>query len=110
MKKAIILLITVLSYTSLLGCDNPEFFYVDCYTKEGYIAASTEKYLDDVIRYSVDKDYEAIQKLIRAGVVFQMKPNVKIHIVDTHLFSGSVKFRLPGYTEILWTVREAIRC
>ncbi len=82
----------------------------DCYTKEGYIAATSEKYLDDVVRYSVDKDYVAIEKLLKAGVIVQMKKGIKVYLVKTHLLSGKVEFRIPGYTEILWTVTEGIKC
>jgi hypothetical protein len=82
----------------------------DCYTREGYVAAISEKYLDDLIRYSVDKDYVAIQKLLKAGVVVEMKQGVKVFVVKTHLLSGKVEFRIPGYTDILWTVTEGIKC
>lgn len=82
----------------------------DCYTMEGYVAAINEKYLDDVIRYSIDKDYVAIQKLLKAGVVVEMKKGVKVFVVKTHLLSGKVEFRIPGYTDILWTVTEGIKC
>lgn len=82
----------------------------ECYTKEGYIAAISEKYLSDAVRYSIDKDYVAIQKLIDAGVIVQMKKGIRVHIVDTHILSGKVEFRLPGETDVLWTVIEAISC
>ena len=82
----------------------------DCYTQEGYIAAISEKYLDDVVRYSVDKDYAAIEKLLKAGVIVQMKKGIKVYLVKTHLFSGKVEFRIPGQTDILWTVIEGIKC
>lgn len=83
---------------------------VECYTREGYIAAISEKYLEDVIQYSIDKDYVAIQKLLKAGVVVEMKKGVKVFVVKTHLLSGKVEFRISGYTDILWTVTEGIKC
>lgn len=82
----------------------------DCYSKEGYIAATSEKYLDDVVRYSVDKDYVAIEKLLKAGVIVEMKKGIKVYLVKTHLLSGKVEFRISGYTEIFWTVTEGIKC
>ncbi len=81
-----------------------------CYTQEGYIAAISEQYLDDVVRYSVDNDYKAIQSLLAKGVVVQMKKGVKVYLVDAHIFSGKVEFRVPGQTQVLWTVTEGLRC
>jgi hypothetical protein len=82
----------------------------ECSTNDGYIAAISEKYLDDVIRYSIDKDYAAVEKLLKAGVIVQMKKGVKVYLVDTHLLSGKVEFRIPGQTDVLWTVSEGIKC
>ena len=82
----------------------------ECVTKKGYVAAISEKYLDDVIRYAVDKDYVALQKLLDAGVAVTMTDGVKVYLVDTHIFSGTVEFRIPGYTDVLWTVIEGIKC
>lgn len=81
-----------------------------CYTKDGYIAATSEKYLDNAIRYSVDKDAVALQKLMDAGVVVSMKPGIKVFVVDTHVFGGKLEFRVAGHTEVFWTMLEAIKC
>lgn len=87
----------------------PNKVLTECYTKGGYAAAISEKYLDDVIQYSIDNDLVALQKLIDAGVVVTMKKDVKIIIVKAHLL-GKVEFRLPGQTDVFWTVREGLRC
>lgn len=83
---------------------------IECVTKQGYVAAISEKYLDDVIQYAVDKDYVAMQRLLDAGVAVTMTDGVKVYLVDTHIFSGTVEFRIPGYTGALWTVIEGIKC
>ena len=83
---------------------------VTCYTNEGYFAAISEEYLDDVVKYEIDKDYKAIQKLMDAGAIVIMKKGIKVYVVETHLFSGTIEFRLPGETSVLWTVREALNC
>jgi hypothetical protein len=94
-------------HPNVIAMDNPA---VDCYTQEGYVAAISKEYLEDVIRYSIDKDYVAINKLLDTGVIIKMKKGVKVHLVETHLFSGTVEFRVHGYTDILWTVTEGIKC
>lgn len=94
-----------------LACPAHSIKYpIDCYTKDGYVAAISEKYLDDMIKYSVDKDYEAINKLFAAGVIVTMKDGIRVHVVETHAFSGKVEFRLPGSTDVLWTITKALKC
>lgn len=92
---------------NLLDTEN-ELSY--CLTKEGFLGALTEEYLDQAVSYSVQKDYVALQKLIDLKVVFLMKKGVKVYPVDTHIWRGTVEFRLPGETIILWTVIEALEC
>jgi hypothetical protein len=109
--KTVILLCTLAMFNQPMDSSRSTVdMVVDCYTQEGYIAAISEKYLDDVVRYSVDKDYIAIEKLLKKGVIVQMKKGIKVHLVNTHLFSGKVEFRLPGQTDVLWTVSEGIKC
>jgi hypothetical protein len=91
----------------------PEYVIIalnERFTKDGYIATTSEKYLDDVIQYAIDKDYEAINKLINAGVAIPMKKDVKVYLVKVHVWSGTMEFRLSGSTKILWTVREGLKC
>lgn len=79
-----------------------------CYTVDGYVAASSEKYLTAAERYLADKDYKAFKILTDAGKAVIMKGGIKVHLVDTHW--GTVEFRLPGTTEVLWSLSEGIKC
>lgn len=81
-----------------------------CTTVNGHIAAINEKYLDQAIRYAVDKDAIALQKLIDAGVIVVMKAGIKVFVVETHVLSGKVEIRVSGQTDVLWTVTEGIKC
>ena len=79
-----------------------------CITKGNYVAAISEKYLDDAVSYAADNDLQALEKLIKRGVVVVMKPGVKVYIVDNHF--TTTEFRVEGQTDVLWTVREGIDC
>lgn len=80
----------------------------ECTTVDGQVAAVSEKYLDDAIRYSVDKDYTALQSLIDKGAVVVMKGGIKVFTVKVHF--TKIEFRLAGSTDVLWTVREGLKC
>lgn len=79
-----------------------------CTTVDGHVAAISEKYLDDAISYAVDKDHAALQKLVDAKVVIVMKGGIKVYIVKAGI--TKVQFRAPGGTDVLWTVREGVKC
>ena len=79
-----------------------------CRTVDGYAAAITEEYLDQVTRYSVDKDYVALQRLIDAGVVIVLKGGIEVYTVNVGW--TVVEFRLKGDTQTWWTVREGLKC
>ena len=80
-----------------------------CVTKSGYYAATTEKGLELMVKYSVDKDYDALQKLLDAGLVFSMKSGMTVYIQDSS-WTGRVEIRPKGMTGTVWTVKEAISC
>jgi hypothetical protein len=82
--------------------------FKECYTKENKVAAVSEKDLDQAIRYANDKDYVALQKLMDSGAVILMKKRMKVFVVKVHI--TKVEFRLPGDTNVLWTVVEGIDC
>jgi len=88
------------------GCFDAD---AQCVTKSGYYAATSQKALDLMIQYSVDKDYDALQKLLDAGLVFSMKSGMSVYIQDS-TWTGSVEIRPKGMTGTVWTVKEAIKC
>ena len=95
-----IFILTILSSTSY--CKNIRV------TKSGYLASLSEKILDKAVDYAVAKDNIALQKLIDSKLVFLLKSNLKVYIVDTKLFSGKIKIRPVGETIEVWTVTEAV--
>ena len=77
-------------------------------TKDGFIAAITEQYLDEAYMYVRDNDPEALDKLIKMQVAFPLKPNIEVIIVDgTLLGKRKAEFRIKGDRNTIWTVREA---
>ena len=77
-------------------------------TKDGFIAAITEEYLDEAYMYARDNDPEALDKLIKMQVAFFLKPNIEVIIVDGDLLGKrKAEFRIKGDRNTFWTVREA---
>ena len=76
-------------------------------TKKGYLAAITEEYLDKSIDLINAKDYEALQKLIDARVVFWLKEGLKVQVVD-RTWTGKIKIRPKGELVEVWTFAEAV--
>jgi len=77
-------------------------------TKDGFIAAISEEYLDEAYMYVRDNDSEALDKLIKMQVVFLLKPNIEVIIVDgTLLGKRKAEFRIKGDRNTFWTIRDA---
>lgn len=76
-------------------------------TKGGYPAAMYKADLENVITYSVQKDKEALIKLLDQGRFVILKPGTKVFVVTTSGL-GKVKVRPQGTTLEFWTLTEAI--
>ena len=76
-------------------------------TVDGYPACISKKYIDDFVTYSTQKDLEAMQSLLDAGVCLSMKPNLTVYLVESSW--GLVSFRMKGDTNVFWTVREGLK-
>lgn len=76
-------------------------------TKDGYLAAISEEYLDKALDLINAKDYEALQKLIDRKVVFWLKEGLKVQIVD-RTWTGTIKIRPKGKLVEVWTFAEAV--
>ena len=77
-------------------------------TKSGYLASMSEELLNKAVEYVVAKDNVALQKLMNTNMVFMLKGDMKVYIVDTKFFSGMVKIRPVGQTVEVWTLIEAV--
>lgn len=90
--------------TEQLKVESPTIYV----TKDGFIAAISEEYLDEAYMYVRDNDSEALGKLVKMQVVFPLKPNIEVFIVDgTLLGKRKAEFRIKGERNTFWTVREA---
>ena len=78
-------------------------------TTGDYLASPSKEILEKAISYCVAKDFEALQKLMDAKLVFMLKSGVEVEIVETKVFSGLVKIRPRGQTIELWTVIEGVK-
>ena len=77
------------------------------YTVGGYFAAPTEELLDKVTELSIAKDYGALQQLMDAGLIIQLKSGLKVEVVKFKF--SVVKIRVWGTNDEFWTVVEAIK-
>ena len=87
----------------------PAFAQTIYVTTGSYMAGVTEEAFDKGMDYVVQKDHVALQKLMNAGLVFQLKPGVKVHVMKMKMFSGKVKIRPVGSVGEVWTAIEAVR-
>lgn len=76
-------------------------------TKYGYYAAYNEETLKKAIRYAHQQDTEAFAQLMMYGEIFKIPEGVEVHLLDL-TFNGTVKIRIRGTTEEIWTIREAL--
>jgi hypothetical protein len=80
-----------------------------CMTVDGYLFAASEKLLEQVIKYSIQKDIDAVMNLVNADLVVMVHGGVKVYI-EGESGVGKLKVRFPGVTIPVWTVREAVQC
>jgi hypothetical protein len=76
-------------------------------TVDGYAACISKKYIDDFVTYATQKDLDAMQQLLDAGLCISMAAGISVYVMDTTL--GLVEFRLKGDTQTFWTVREGVK-
>ena len=75
--------------------------------------AATTELFDKLMRYSVQKDEVAFNRLMAAGLSTGMttyfKNGEELFLTDTAIFSGKMKVRRKGETVEYWTVIEATK-
>jgi len=102
-RKLILIILLTLSFSSTLS------FAQDAYvTKPGYFAAVNKQDFEKAVEYFVQKDEEALNKIMKTKRVFPLKGGIKVYLVKGGIFSGKIKIRPAGSTVELWTFREAI--
>ena len=76
-------------------------------TGQGFKASYSEETLHNLVTYSVNKDYEAINYLLNSGEIFELPSGQEAYIIESKF--GRVKIRLKGDTNEIWTFIEAIK-
>lgn len=77
--------------------------------KAGYLAALSEKELDQAIGYVAQKDDAALQELLSDGRVVILKSDLQVYLEDcSNLLCSIAKVRPVGQTVTFYMVREAI--
>lgn len=70
-------------------------------------ATFTEKDLDLITQYSIEKDSEAVVSMFLQNRAFWVEPGEKVGLLKAKI--GSVKLHYVGDTREFWTYREAIK-
>ena len=101
---------TLLGLISLLLASTSFAMVGDIYeTKQGYPGGISREDFDLASNMLQQKDREALYKMIIEGRLHMFDDGEKVQLVDRlGTFSGVVKVRLVGGTEVLWTNCEAI--
>ena len=96
----------------LAGCWSHDATAQEIYhTKNGFAACDTEAQLDKFIDFSVQKDMEAMAKLIMSGSCVLLKGGIPVYRESLGFKSGStgkIKIRPKGDTTSFWTTNGAI--
>jgi hypothetical protein len=101
MKRLIFAAFLVLAIAGLVVAQG------DCWLKEGYPIAISEKHLDNFISMIQDEDFKAAQKMIDKQQVFVASKDVQAYMHKIHVF-GHDEIRLPGSDRIFWAPSRAI--
>jgi hypothetical protein len=105
--KPILFGIAILFFLYFIGNNNNDTSTTIRTTAQGFKASYNEESLSNLVQYSVDKDYQAIEYLLNSGEVFELPAGQEAYIIESKL--GRVKIRLKGETNELWTFSEAIK-
>ena len=76
-------------------------------TQQGFKASYSEETLHNLVTYSVNKDYKAIDNLLNSGEIFELPSGQEAYIIESKF--GRVKIRLKGDSNEIWTFTEAIK-
>lgn len=78
------------------------------YTHGEFYGTYTKEELNRMLRMLNEGDNEAIDKMYRMGRIIPIPPNTKAFVIESTM-GGSVKIRLEGRTQEIWTVTKAIK-
>ena len=77
-------------------------------TKGGEVAAVSEAFLDEAVKFIADKNMEAFHQLEAAQRVLFLKEGQRVSIVKYEYTSGKVRIRLLNSNMELWTFRKSL--
>ena len=76
-------------------------------TKAGYVACGEKEFLENYIRFLVEKDDASIRAYISSWKCFSMKGGMVATVTDSPgMFGGKVGFIVDGVK--LWSLRESL--
>jgi hypothetical protein len=107
MKKPFLVVVLMVAYCLLANAYAQDLYY----TNEGYAACVTEGQLDNFTSFAVQKDKEAMAKLIISGQCVVLRGGIPVYRESLGFksgFSGKIKIRPKGETASFWTVTEAV--
>lgn len=79
-------------------------------TKDGLPASESLKSLGDFVRYTVDKDTDAMGRMIESGAVITLKEGIRVRAMEhSDVAASCVRVRPVGDTVQFWTLREALK-
>jgi hypothetical protein len=86
---------------------NINCFALTANTTKDCTACLTEQFLDDMIDFSISKDYQSITTYLNSQKCIRLKQGVKVTITKSPgMFGGKVGFIVNGVR--LWTIREGL--
>lgn len=106
MYKKYLLIFLVLIFTTLVTFSHAGDLKI---TNAGYIASTSLGNMEKAMQYIFDNDDVAFEKMITSRLVFLLKEDVDVYVVEVKIFSGLIKIRPAGDTFEVWTVYEAVR-
>lgn len=89
----------------------PLYSQTTCVTIGGEPGALTPELLDQAAKLSAQKDLIALQRLMDAGLVFELRDGVSAYLEETKGFlEAKVRLRMPGQLRGVWTYYRSARC
>lgn len=81
---------------------------VDTYiTQSGYYGTYSKEDLKKVMTYMIQKDKTLLDQFYNSGRLFEIPSNKEAYVIESNL--TTVKIRIKGNSEEIWTVNEAIK-
>jgi hypothetical protein len=105
MKKSVVAMSMIFLLLLVGVASADDTLYV---TKQNYPMASTEEDLDMFQQSLLNNDTAVFLRMRQEGRAWMSKAGVEVYVVKDE-GSGKIKIRAKNSTEIIWTLREAVK-